>query len=100
MRSKNFREMKERGDKLLADIKKLPNYKRDSALFDIEYAIAKELYNARKRAKISQKELALKLKTTQSAISRMESGCNVSVAKLFEYAEACGSKLEIKLARY
>lgn len=98
MNSKKLKEMKERGDKLFADIEKLPDYKKESSLFDIEYNVARELYNARKKAKISQAELALKLKTTQSAISRMESGSNVSIAKLYEYAAACGARLKIKIA--
>ena len=79
-------------------IKATPGYEEVAKKFDIEYAVAKELYSARQRAKISQKELAEKLKTTQSVISRIESGANVSIVNLQEYAEACGGKLEIKIA--
>jgi len=98
MNKKKYQEMKDRGERLLTHIEKLPSYEKESALFDIEYSVAKELCKARRKAKISQKELAEKLKTTQSAISRMESGSNISITKLFEYASACGAKLTIKLA--
>lgn len=79
-------------------IRSLPDYERQSKEFDIEYSIAQELHHARQQAGLSQAELAKRLNTTQSVISRLESGrANVSVAKLNEYAKACGGSLQVKI---
>ena len=79
-------------------IRKLPDYARQTTEFSIEYNIAQELHRARQHAGISQAELAKRLKTTQSVISRLESGrANISVAKLNEYAIACGGHLQVKI---
>ena len=51
MNKKKYQEMKDRGERLLTHIEKLPNYEKESALFDIEYAVAKERYEARKKTK-------------------------------------------------
>ena len=92
-------EMRKNWEEFSAETKKLPGYAEAAEKFDREYAVAVELNNARERAKLSQKELAERMNTTQSVISRMESGrANISLAKLQQYAEACGGKLEIKIA--
>ena len=92
-------EMRKNGEELSAEIKKYPGYAEVAAKFDREYEVAVALNKARTKAKLSQKELAERLHTTQSVISRMESGrANVSLAKLQSYAEACGGRLEIKIA--
>jgi len=80
-------------------IKKLPGYEKAAKDFDIEYAIAQELCKVRKHARLSQKELAEKLRTAQSVISRMESGqANLTVEKINDYAAACGGRLKVKIA--
>lgn len=80
-------------------VKARPGYAEKKAQFDKEYDIAAVLHKARKKAKLSQKELAEKLHTTQSVISRMESGnANITLARLQQYAEACGGKLQLKVA--
>ena len=98
VKPEKIREMRTRWESMSKKIEKTPGFEAVSEKFDVEYAIAKELYLARKRANISQAELAEKLGTTQSVVSCMESGANVSIAKLQEYAAACGGKLEIKIA--
>jgi ribosome-binding protein aMBF1 (putative translation factor) len=61
-----------------------------------EYALAGALIEARIKAGISQKELARRMKTTQPAIARMESGRQLpSSATLLRLAEATGTKLRI-----
>ena len=59
---------------------------------EIAYLIAQK----RKQAKISQKELAQKIGTTQSNVARMESGNqNFSMVTLEKIAEALKSELKI-----
>jgi len=61
-----------------------------------EFALAGALIEARARAGLSQKELARRMRTTQPAIARMESGRQLpSSATLLRLAEATGTKLRI-----
>lgn len=61
-----------------------------------EFALAGALIEARAKAGLSQKELARRMKTTQPAIARMESGRQLpSSATLLRIAEATGTKLRI-----
>ena len=91
-------QMRKNWKEFSAKIKELPCYAEVSEKFDREYAVAVELFKARDRARLSQKELAERLHTTQSVISRMESGrANITLAKIQQYAEACGGKLELKI---
>lgn len=98
IKPEKIRKMRSSWERMSCKIEKTPGFEAASRKFKVEYELAKELYSARKRANMSQSELAERLGTTQSVISRMESGANVSVVKLREYAEACGGKLEIKIA--
>jgi len=92
-------EMRKNWEELAAEIEAQPGYAEVAEKFDREYEVAVALNKARTKAKLSQKELAERLNTTQSVISRMESGrANISLAKLQSYAEACGGRLEIKIA--
>jgi len=78
-------------------IGKLECFDKVSSEFDLEYAIAKELQSARQNASLSQKQLAEKMGTTQSVISRIEHGYNVSINTLEKYAQACGKHVEFHL---
>jgi transcriptional regulator with XRE-family HTH domain len=63
-----------------------------------EFSIAREIIRTRVAAGLSQKELAEKIGTTQSAIARLESGEHMpSVSTLKRVAEATHSKLRIEL---
>jgi|SRR5690606_621713 len=64
-----------------------------------EFDLASQLIVARKKAKISQIELAAKLHTQQPAIARYENGgfTKSSISKLQEYADALGYELHIAL---
>jgi len=76
-------------------IRKLPCYREVTREFKIEYSIAQELSKARKDADLTQGQLAAIMGTTQSVVSRIESGVNVSVETLARYADACGKRLEV-----
>lgn len=63
-----------------------------------EFEIAAELLRARVRAGLSQAELASRMGTSQSAIARLESGRSLPSAKtLLRFAEATGSKIQLRL---
>lgn len=83
---------------LMESIMQDPDYASDALIFEQEYEIAEALVGARRKANVSQSELAERMKTTQSVISRMESGkTNVSISKLQQYAASCGGKLNVKI---
>lgn len=65
---------------------------------DPEFAIIEAILRARLKRGVTQKKLAQRLKTKQSAISRLESGtANPSLNFLKRLAEALDSRLEIRL---
>jgi ribosome-binding protein aMBF1 (putative translation factor) len=87
--------LKEFMAKSLAD----PEVKREFDALEQEFAIASELIRARARAGLSQAELAERMGTSQSAIARLESGRTLPSAKtLIRFAEATGSKVELRLS--
>lgn len=56
------------------------------------------LYNARKAANLTQKELAERLGTKQTYIAQIERGRkNITWATLTKYAAACGKRVTISL---
>lgn len=80
-----------------AEIRQQPCCEPVSREFGLEYAIAKELHQARKEANLTQSQLAAIMGTTQSVVSRIESGANVSVETLARYAAACGKNLDVRV---
>ncbi|MEP7246847.1 MAG: helix-turn-helix transcriptional regulator [Gammaproteobacteria bacterium] len=61
-----------------------------------EFAIAQAMIDARKRAGLTQTQIAKRIKTTQSVIARLESGSSLpSTRTLQRYARATGSRLAI-----
>lgn len=65
---------------------------------DPEFAVIEAIIRARVKRGITQKKLAQRLKTKQSAISRLESGtANPSLNFLKRLAQALDSRLEIRL---
>jgi transcriptional regulator with XRE-family HTH domain len=76
-----------------------PEVKREFDALEQEFAIASELIRARSRAGLSRAELAERMGTSQSAIARLESGRTLPSAKtLIRFAEATGSKVELRLS--
>ncbi len=72
-------------------------YEEISPLMDIAIAIAK----ARSKAGFSQADLAKKLKTTQSVVSRIESGNqNLSVKMLVKLAHVLSCDLSVSLKQH
>lgn len=73
-----------------------PEFKNISDDFDIEYEVAVQMQRVREKAGLTQAEIARRMKTTQSVVSRMESGANASLDTLLRYAQACGRRLQVK----
>jgi transcriptional regulator with XRE-family HTH domain len=75
---------------------KEPNYRREYDLLEEEFALAAAVAKARRRAGLSQAELARRMKTTQSTIARLESGRGrPSTRTLTRFAKATGHRLKI-----
>ena len=86
-----YAELKNR---LLAD----PAVKAEYDALAPQFEIAAELLRARLRAGLSQAELASRMGTSQSAIARLESGQTLPSTKtLLRFAEATGSKIQVRL---
>ena len=79
--------------KLLKD----PEYKKLYEESQPEFEIAKAIIRARIDNKITQKELAEKMNTTQSVISRVEQGkTSPSIALLKRLAAALNTTLQVQ----
>lgn len=88
--------MLEKLPKLMADPEFVKEYE-DSAG---EFALAREIIQARVGAGLSQQELARKMATTQSVVARLESGRHLpSMSTLKKLAKATGTRLAIHLER-
>lgn len=74
-----------------------PAFKAAYDALEEEYALIRELLDARARAKLTQAQVAKRMGTSQSAVARLESGRAPSMASLRKYAKATGSKIEIRL---
>lgn len=97
MNEKLIKKMRKAHTKQADKIRSQPGWKKFSDKFDSEYALAVEIHKARKAANLSQMEIAKKMNTTQSVVSRIENGTNISIATLAKYADALDKKLEIHL---
>ena len=78
-------------------IRGLSCYNEIKTDFNIEYLVASELERARKEAKMTQQQVAEAMATTQSVISRIERGANVSIETIERYVVACGRHLQVKV---
>ena len=88
--------------KALAKAKLRPGFTAAWDSLEEGYAALDALITARKTAGLTQEELADRMGTTKSAISRLESSLrnekhSPSFATLKKYAHACGKKLVVRL---
>ena len=90
---KNWMTWKEHRKQLMKD----PEFVRAYQELQPEFAIIRKIIESRVKEGVTQKELAKRMKTRQSAISRLESGrANPSLSFLQRLAEALNSRLEIR----
>lgn len=75
-----------------------PAYREAYDALEGEFALVNSLISARTRARLSQAEVAARMGTTESAVSRLESGrSKPSTRTLERYAKATGHSLHISL---
>ena len=84
--------------KVKAEMMKDPEFKAEYDRLEPEYQIIRAIIDKRLKKNMSQKELAEKMGTKQSALSRLESGTyNPSLAFLKKVAAALDAKLSISI---
>ncbi|KKS13902.1 transcriptional regulator [Candidatus Daviesbacteria bacterium RIFOXYD1_FULL_41_10] len=83
---------------VLKEALKDPEVKKGYDALELEYSIIEQVIRKRLQKGMSQKQLADKIGTKQSAISRLEGGnANPSVAFLEKVSKALGGKLQISI---
>jgi ribosome-binding protein aMBF1 (putative translation factor) len=88
----NWKQIRE---EILSD----PEVKRIYDDLEVEYQIISDMISLRNKKKFTQKQLAVEMKTSQSALSRFELGIvtNPSLKFLKKMAKALGTKLVVRL---
>ena len=79
-----------------------PGFKAAWEALDEEYATLAALLAARQQAGLTQEDVAARMGTTKSAVSRLEASLRCdkgspSLATLRKYARACGKKLVVRM---
>ena len=77
-----------------------PEFRKVYDALEPEFAVARQLITARKRAGLSQSEVARRMGTTQSSVARLESGQRLpAMSSIRRYASAIGHRLEVRLVQ-
>ena len=88
------RKMSEVKEELLKD----EEFRVEFVELEDEFALASQLIEARKKAHLTQDEVAQRMGTTQSVVARLESGHPLpSLRSLKRYAQAVNGKVEIRV---
>ena len=84
--------------KLLNEELKEPKFKQEWDNLELRYATIKQLIKLRNSYNLSQTQLAKKIGTTQSVISRIENGSvNIGIDFLEKVAKAFNKKVELHI---
>lgn len=87
-------------EKHLADQLKDPEFRKYYSEYKKQVEIAYQVFQLRKKAKMSQVELAEKIGTKQSNIARMETGQqNFTIDTLQKIASVFGRDVEVRFVR-
>jgi ribosome-binding protein aMBF1 (putative translation factor) len=79
---------------------KSPGYRKEYEALENEFALASAVIAARTRAGLTQDELAKRMKTSQSAIARLESGRMIPSGRTLQrLAAATGTRLKVSFLR-
>lgn len=102
MDSESFKPVRLDPKAALSQAMQRPGFKAAWDGLEDEYAALIELLQARKQAGLTQEEIASRMGTTKSAVSRLEASIrseshSPSLATLRRYAHACGKRLVIKM---
>jgi DNA-binding XRE family transcriptional regulator len=90
-----------RYEDLLSGQLKNPQFRKEYEALEGEFILAKEIIALRIKSKLTQKQLAQQIGTSQPAIARIESGSyrNISLSFLRRIADALGAVPEIHLRK-
>lgn len=81
---------------VFAEWEKDPAYRAAYDALEEEFSLVSAMIEARKRAKMTQEQVAQAMGTTQAAVARLESGRPLpSTRTLQRFAKATGNKLRI-----
>lgn len=95
MTKEELNEMKAKTAAYRAEVRNYACYPEIEREVRREYAIAVEMDKARKAAKLTQKQIAERMGTTQCRVSRLMTGKNISLNSLHRFFNACGAELVI-----
>lgn len=86
-------------EKFLKKANRRDGFRKAYENLEEEYSLIREMLSARSKSGLTQEAVAKLMKTTKSAVSRLESAGKhaPSVTTLKKYAEAVGCHLEIRL---
>ncbi len=80
------------------DLMKDEEFRAEFVGLEDEFALASQLIEARKKAHLTQDEVAKRMGTTQSVVARLESGHPLpSLRSLKRYAQAVCGRVEIRV---
>jgi len=85
----------------LAKAHKRPGFTEAYNALELEYQLVDQLLRARQRSGLTQEAVAERMKTTKSAVSRMEGSLPhaPTIKTLQRYANAVGCDVRVKLVR-
>lgn len=85
-------------ERLHNELMQQPEYRAAYESTREDFALQRSLIHARQEAQLTQAQLAARMGTRQSNISRIESGaCTPDISTLQAYAKGCGKRLKIEL---
>lgn len=89
-------------DEMLKEELKNPEFRKEYNALEEEFEVAKQVIGLRLKKGLTQKELAEKVKTSQSCIARLESGTyqNLSLSFLRRVGEALGVQPHVKFEAF
>ena len=70
-----------------------PEFREAWNSLEDEYSMAAKLIEARRKAGMTQAEVAMKMRVSQPVVARIESGQNISLKTLKRYATAIGQPI-------
>lgn len=87
-------------DKLKSELMQNSEFKREYDALEEEFKLIEALVEMRQKAGLTQEEVAQKMSTQKSNISRLESGSgNPGWKTLQKYAHACGFKIQLQYSQ-
>ena len=74
-----------------------PGFAEEHAAWKREYDATVAMFKARHRAKLTQAQLAKRMKTPRAQVSRIENGQNVTFSTFARYLRGCGFDFSLRI---